>query len=350
MNLSPLIYFSRLYGANPELVTCGGGNTSMKENGIMYVKGSGTALKDAVTETFVGMDMSKLLHMLDEEYPTEDTAREAKFVADCAAAKLPGEESKRPSVEALLHALFPQKFVLHLHPALVNGLTCSRNGEAECKRLFGDSVVWVPACKPGYTLAKIMKGVFDSAEKPIKTVLLENHGVFFGADTVEDLEVHLNGMMNALSACVPGKPEVESDSADTAGWSELIKKNSGKNFVLFNNSPEAMKYTASKMAAEPIMKPFNPDQIVYCGPKVQFGACENCLKEIKANVIIMKGAGIYTVGDTEKNATNAMTLVKDAMKIAYYAQSFGGEQPMAQELVDFIVNWEVESYRKSVNK
>ena len=43
-----------------------------------------------------------------------------------------------------------------------------------------------------------------------------------------------------------------------------------------------------------------------------------------------------------------MTLVKDAMKVATYAQAFGGEQPMAEELVNFIVNWEVESYRKSV--
>ncbi len=154
MNLSPLIYFSRLYGANQELVTCGGGNTSMKENGVMYVKGSGTALKDAVMDTFVGMDMQKLSGMMTDTYPTDDVEREAKFLRDVTAAKLPGEEAKRPSVEALLHALFPQKFVLHLHPALINGLTCSKNGEQEYQRLFGDSVKWMPECKPGYVLAK----------------------------------------------------------------------------------------------------------------------------------------------------------------------------------------------------
>ena len=101
MNLSPLIYFSRLYGANPDLVTCGGGNTSMKEDGVMYVKGSGTALKDAVTETFVGMNHTKLLNMLDDVYPEDDVAREAKFLKDVTDAKLPGEEAKRPSVEAI---------------------------------------------------------------------------------------------------------------------------------------------------------------------------------------------------------------------------------------------------------
>ena len=347
MNLSPLIYFSRLYGANPDLVTCGGGNTSMKEDGVMYVKGSGTALKDAVTETFVGMNHKMLMSMLDDEYPEGDVEREAKFLKDVTAAKLPGEEAKRPSVEALLHALFPQKFVLHLHPSLVNGLTCAKNGEEECKRLFGDSVVWVPACKPGYVLARKMKDVFDASEKTIKTVLLENHGVFFAADTVEGLATSLTGMMNALNSQVCEVPSVESD-AEEPGFAEKIKKVSGKEFVLFNASPTALKFAESKQAAEPIMKPFNPDQIVYCGPKVQFAMCEGCLENITANVIIMKGVGIYAIGDTEKNANNCMTLVKDAMKVATYAKAFGGEQPMAQELVDFIVNWEVESYRKSV--
>ena len=349
MNLTSLIYFSRLYGANSELVTCGGGNTSMKENGVMYVKGSGTALKDAVTETFVAMDMPRLLAMLDDDYPEDDAAREAKFVKDCAAAKLSGQENKRPSVEALLHALFPQKYVLHLHPALVNGLTCSVNGRVECEKMFGDSVVWVDACKPGYTLAKIMKGIFDHAEKPIKTVLLENHGVFFGANTVDDLGIHLNGMMNALNARVTEYPMVDSDQPEP-GFADKIRLVTGKQFVNFNASPTALKFAESSKAAEPIMKPFNPDQIVYCGPRVKFANCENCLNEIDANVVVMKGVGIYAVGDSQKSADNCMTLVKDALKIATYAKAFGGAKPMDQALVDFIVGWEVESYRKSVSK
>lgn len=346
MNLSPLIYFSRLYGADPDLVTCGGGNTSMKEDGVMYVKGSGTALKDAVTETFVGMDLKKLLTMLDDEYPTEDAAREAKFLRDVTAAKLPGEEAKRPSVEALLHALFPQTFVLHLHPSLINGLTCSVRGEEDCARLFGDSVVWVPACKPGYVLARKMKDVFDASKKTIKTVLLENHGVFFAADTVQGLDTQLNGMINALKTQVKDYPQVESNAEDP-GFGEKLSKLSGKPFVRFNASPSALRFASSAEAA-PIMKPFTPDQIVYCGPRVQFVGCQACLSEITANVVIVKGVGIYALGDTEKNANNCMTLVKDAMKVATYAEAFGGAQPMAQELVDFIVGWEVESYRKSV--
>ena len=89
---------------------------------------------------------------------------------------------------------------------------------------------------------------------------------------------------------------------------------------------------------------------MYCGPRVKFANCENCLNSIDANVIVMRGKGIYALGDTQKAADNCMTLVKDAMKIAVYAEAFGGAKPMDQELVDFIVGWEVESYRKSVTK
>ncbi len=347
MNLSPLIYFSRLYGSNPDLVACGGGNTSMKEDGVMYVKGSGSALKDAVTETFVGMDMQKLDAMMTDTYPSDDVEREAKFLRDITNAKLPGEEAKRPSVEALLHALFKQKFVLHLHPSLVNGLTCSQNGERECHRLFGDSVKWMPECKPGYVLAKSIKTIFDESAKPVKTVLLENHGVFFASDTVEGLATQLNGMMNALNMMITEYPSVESNAPD-AGFADKIKRVTGKKFVLFNASPTALAFCESSNAAQPVMKPFTPDQIVYCGPRVKFANCEGCLDSIDANVIYVKGVGVYCAGDTERACQNCMTLTKDAMKIATYSKAFGGYKHMSAGLVDFIVNWEVESYRKNV--
>ena len=329
MNLSPLIYFSRLYGANPKLVCCGGGNTSMKEGNVMYVKGSGTALKDAVTETFVGMDREKLLKMLDEPYPADDKEREAKFVSDCMAARLPGEENKRPSVEALLHALFPQKFVLHLHPTLVNGLTCSQDGEAWCEKLFGKSVIWVSACKPGYTLAKLMKDVFDSADRPIKTVLLENHGVFFAADTVEDLATHLNGMLNAIASVAKEAP---SDEGETfSPFAEKLREVSGKAEVRFTGSPLAKHFASDIGTAGKVMKPFNPDEIVYCGAGMDFAESAGGVTAIKSNVLILKGEGVFTFGDTPKAADNCMALVKDSMAIAWYAGYFGGEKPMSRE-------------------
>ena len=219
-----LIDYSRKYGADPELVLAGGGNTSMKENGILYVKGSGCALKDVTKDTFVAMDLVKLLDIVNKTYPDDDKQREAMFLADVSGAKMPGEENKRPSVEALLHGLFPQRYVLHLHPALVNGLTCGMDGEKKAAELFPEAI-WVPACKPGYTLAKLLSDKL-SAETDI--VLLQNHGVFFAAESPKKLAEMLDGMMAKLKAQLPSELPEELPEAD-------------------------------------ITKPFTPDHIVYCG-------------------------------------------------------------------------------------
>ena len=219
-----LVNYSRKYGSDSELVLAGGGNTSMKENGVLYVKGSGCALSSIEPENFVRMDMAKLLSILEKKYPADDKSREAAFTADCASAKLPGEDAKRPSVEALLHAIFPQRYVLHLHPALVNGLTCSVGGEEAAKKLFPDAI-WVEACRPGYTLAKLLS---DKIGEKTDTVLLQNHGVFFAAETPEGLAALLEGMMEKLKAQLPGPlPETLEDVE--------------------------------------LSKPFTPDHIVYCG-------------------------------------------------------------------------------------
>lgn len=276
MTMENLVEYSRKYGSDPDLVLAGGGNTSMKENGVLYVKGSGCALSSIEPENFVKMDIAALLDIVNKEYPEEDSAREAAFLKDCGDAKLPGEESKRPSVEALLHALFPQRYVLHLHPALVNGLTCGNEGEKKAAELFPDAI-WVPACKPGYTLAKLLS---DKLGEETDTVLLQNHGVFFASDTPEGLESLLSGMIDTLKAQLPGElPEI-LDDVD-------------------------------------ISKPFTPDHIVYCG-----------------------------LGPNLPDNENARLLYRDAQKINWYSEAFGGPHPLPQDLVEFITHWEAESYRK----
>lgn len=275
-----LVDYSRKYGSDPELVLAGGGNTSMKENGVLYVKGSGCALSSIEPENFVRMDIAALRDIVNRDYPAEDSAREAAFLKDCNDAMLPGEEGKRPSVEALLHALFPQRYVLHLHPALVNGLTCGNNGEAMSKELFPEAI-WVPACKPGYTLAKLLA---DKIGEDTDTVLLQNHGVFFASETPEGLAELLNGMMDTLKAQLPGELPEKLEDVDLA-------------------------------------KPFSPDHIVYCG-----------------------------LGPNLPDNENAKLLYRDAQKINWYSQAFGGPHPLPQELVDFITHWEAESYRKKQSK
>ena len=222
--MQKLVEFSRRYGSNPELVLAGGGNTSMKEGGILYIKGSGCSLSMIRSVDFVAMDMEKLLAICRKKYPNEDKEREAMFLADVNSARLPGEEHKRPSVETLLHALFPQRYVLHLHPALINGLTCGEEGQRAAAELF-PGVIWVNACRPGYTLAKLLA---DKIGPDSNTVLLQNHGVFFASDTPEGLEKLLHNMMTTLKSELPGELPEKLDEVD-------------------------------------LSRPFTPDHIVYCG-------------------------------------------------------------------------------------
>ncbi|MCL2343505.1 MAG: class II aldolase/adducin family protein [Firmicutes bacterium] len=222
-NLQTLIGFSRRCGSDSSLTVAGGGNTSMKADGVLYVKSSGTALGTIDENGFVALDLKRLLSVLDKTYPAEDAAREAAFLADVQAAKLPGQEGKRPSVEALLHALFPRRYVLHLHPTLVNGLTCARDGEQWAAKLFPEAL-WVPECRPGYTLAKLLS---ERMRPGTDTVLLQNHGVFFAADGAEELDKMLNHMLGVFE-----------------------RKYSG---------------TGEKVPRPALDQPFTPDQIVYCG-------------------------------------------------------------------------------------
>lgn len=275
--MQKLVEFSRRYGSDSSLVIAGGGNTSMKEKGVLHIKGSGTALSSITEDDFVDMDISKLMEITKRAYPSGDARREAAFLEDIMAARMPGNEAKRPSVETLLHALFPQRYVLHLHPALVNGLTCSLEGERAAEKLFPDAV-WIPERRPGYTLAMT---VVKKLSPETDTVLMQNHGVFFAAETPEQLDDMLKSMLEMIS-------------------SEI----------------EVSGFSGEGSHAE-LSKPFTPDHIVYCG-----------------------------IGPELPDTENARLLWADANKIAAYARSFGGARPMAADMVEFILNWEAESYRR----
>ena len=149
--LQALAAMSNRYGADSRYVLAGGGNTSFKSQDRLWVKGSGTALATIRPEDFVVLERPLLDAMWEKEYPAEEAAREAAVLADMMYARVRGE-NRRPSVETLLHNLFPQQYILHVHPTIVNGLTCSNEGEKAMKRLFPEAV-WVDACKPGYILS-----------------------------------------------------------------------------------------------------------------------------------------------------------------------------------------------------
>ena len=150
-NLTIIRELSNRYGSNPEFVLAGGGNTSCKDEKYLYVKPSGVALAKVAEEDFVKLEREAVRRCF--EMPEELSGAEREALAgrllNFAVVSTTG---RRPSVEAPLHELMPFTFVVHLHPAMVNGLTCGRDGEAVCRELFPEAL-WLPATDPGFILA-----------------------------------------------------------------------------------------------------------------------------------------------------------------------------------------------------
>ena len=361
--LAALAAMSNKYGANPEYVLAGGGNTSFKSADRLWIKGSGTALATIKPEDFVVLERALLAQMWTADYPAEEAAREAAVLQDMMDARIKGE-NRRPSVETLLHDLFPQQYILHVHPALVNGITCSVEGEAAMKRLF-PSAVWVDACKPGYILALECKEKMDAYKaatgKDCNLLFLQNHGIFFAGETTEELDVLAEGTMATLAAAVkhvPQMEEMEYDVEKVVAISPVLRALYGE------TQPATVKFTVNPevLAYDPATKSLSPDHIVYAkakqlilpanvdgdGIKTAFDAfvAEN---GYKPKIAFVKDLGMFSIGMNMKEAVTAQTVMLDAIKVVAYTKSFGGVSAMPAFLIDFIVNWEVESYRSKVS-
>ncbi len=361
MDLKELVQMSNRYGANPEYVLAGGGNTSVKEGETLYVKCSGTQLGNITEQGFVAMNRKMLGSLMEKEYPSGDQAREAAFLADVMEARTDADKTKRPSVEALLHNLFPQKYVLHIHPAMINGLTCSVGGQEKAAALLGEEVLWIPICRPGYTLGKLcwdaMKAYREKTGKEIQVVLLQNHGIFVAGDTVEEIDRLFAGVWNTLEKAVERRPDLSpcEETAKAVETARLLAEKTGKT-VGFVDAREGMRFTEAWGAWAPLEKPFTPDHIVYCGPfPLVLKRSEDVKEELEAftgrtglvpKVVMVEGTGAFVMGENKGDCGKAEMLLRDAMKVAVYAENFGGPLSMTEDLTEFIIHWEAESYRK----
>lgn len=359
-----LAAMSNKYGVDPEFVLAGGGNTSFKNKTNLYIKGSGTALATIKAEDFVVMKRDVLAEMQNKTYSEDENTREADVLTDMMNARAAGMEERRPSVETLLHDIFPQSYVLHVHPALVNGLTCSKKGREIMQTLFPEAV-WVPACKPGYILARECRQAMDEFKKlsgkQANLLFLENHGVFFAADTTSELDVLASHVMETLKNQIKRFPDFSETAFDidrAVSIAPVLRMlyGAGKNAIVrFMTNPEIVAY-------DPATKSLTPDHIVYAKAAqlaIEADADGDKIKELfdafvaengyKPKIAFVKGLGMFSCGANVKEASTAEIVFLDAVKIVAYAESFGGVSPMPHFLIDFIINWEVESYRSKVS-
>lgn len=181
-------YTSRLLGGEKALVMYGGGNTSVKlqENGedILYVKGSGADLAHVTENDFAPVRLAAVRPLIER-----DAMSNAEMGAQFCAS-LTNPKSPRPSIETVLHAILPFKWVEHTHADAVLAVANTDHGERHIREAFGDAVVIVPYRHSGFELAKACHEVFrrEAAAGTIGMVLM-HHGIFaFGDNARESYE------------------------------------------------------------------------------------------------------------------------------------------------------------------
>ncbi len=196
-------YTARLIGADPALVLHGGGNTSVKATAttilgepvdVLHVKGSGWDLAtiEPAGHPAVRLEPLRALRRLDA---MTDEAMVNELRLDLLDASAP-----TPSVETLLHAFLPARFVDHTHADAILTLADQPEGARIFASIFGKGLVWVPYVMPGFELARRCADAYEAvaAHDTPTVMVLEKHGLFtWGATARESYERTIDAVTRA---------------------------------------------------------------------------------------------------------------------------------------------------------
>jgi NAD(P)-dependent dehydrogenase (short-subunit alcohol dehydrogenase family)/rhamnose utilization protein RhaD (predicted bifunctional aldolase and dehydrogenase) len=373
--IKELISVSKFYGKNPQYVIAGGGNTSWKSDGELYIKASGVSLADIDENGFCVLDRVKLSRLPEMSFSTDPVIREEQVKNGLLDCRVNPSSGLRPSVETSLHDLFGYAFVVHTHPTLVNGLLCSMEAEAGVSKLFGSKALYIPYSDPGFVLFTIIrKKILEFRGKygaDPQMVFIQNHGIFVAADTIEEINDIYNEVEKKLQNAVAPVSEKEPGElsklvTDILPAVRMLLSGEKVKVARAFNSPSIAAFITDRDAFSKIIHPFTPDQMVYCLSEYLFventSNPEAILEEIHSGitaftekkgvmpkVIFIRNEGAIVAEDSPVSLDYLESLVNDFTQIALFTENFGGPHPMTQEQIAFIESWEVENYRKKVS-
>ncbi len=296
LDLALRVYTSRLIGSDPGLVLHGGGNTSVKTDGVdmfgrrtrvMHVKGSGSDLADVGPSGLPAVALEPLLALR-----ALDAMPDAVMVA-AVRAQLRDPAAPTPSVEALLHAFLPQKFVDHTHADAILVLTNQPDGEARIREALGPDVEILPWIMPGFPLAKAVADAYER-RPTCRGIVLLKHGLFtFGSDAKTSYEAMIEFVDRAerfaaravahrertnVATAAPPTAAAATPSAPLAAPDEIAARLRGalarpvdtplgphwqRVVATFRSSPEIVAFTRREDAAALLARgPLTPDHVI----------------------------------------------------------------------------------------
>jgi rhamnose utilization protein RhaD (predicted bifunctional aldolase and dehydrogenase) len=328
-SLDRLVEVSARVGRDLDLVQAGGGNTSIKENGTLWVKASGKWLVHAADDDmFLPVPMADIARQLaaeDEKFPEYKTRTGAAL---------------RPSVETAVHAVMPQRVVIHVHSVRTIAWAARAHGAEGVAPLFeGVRWSWIPYTHPGIPLAiRIQREL----EKRPDVLILENHGLVVGAENCAAAEDLLHEVERRLNGPLRRAPAADLDRLQTLTQGDWEIAEDGETHAL------AMSAKSREIAQGGTLF---PDQCVYLGPGaavVDAGdtlAAAERYREVynfEPVFLIVAGAGVLTKRDMKRAARELLLCVKRVIeRIPDEAQPV--YLPASQ--VARLMNWDAEKYR-----
>ena len=373
------VYTSRLLGRDKSLVLHGGGNTSVKlreknvlgdEEEVLYVKGSGWDLETIEPAGFtpVALDYMRRLAKLER-------LSDPQMVSELAAHTLrPGAPA--PSVETLLHALLPYKYVDHTHADAVLSVSNSPDGEKRVRDIYGDRVVVIPYIMAGFDLAAYCAREFprQATKKTVGMVLL-SHGVFsFGADARESYELMIELVSMAekylearkawsveLPAARPGAFKRE----EAARLRHDVSRAAGSPFLcLCDDSPRFLAFARHPQVASLSQRgPATPDHVIRTKPLPMlgrdvsgFGAAYRSYFERNARaakepktmldpaprMALDPDLGLAAFGRTAKDTRIVRELYEHTIDVILRAEALGGWRALGDNHIFDIEYWDLE--------
>lgn len=392
------VYTTRLLGKDPRLVLHGGGNTSVKTKmtdtvgdtvDVLCVKGSGWDMSEIEPAGLpaVRLDAMRKLRRLEKLSDEDMVNAQRGALLDSAAPN--------PSVETLLHAFLPHKFVDHTHSEAVLSVTDQPNGDDICREIFGDRVALVPYIMPGFDLAQSCAQIWEK-NADVEGLILLKHGIFtFGEDARESYSRMIGLVTIAekfLSCSKPAKSLISSRPAGQLAKVEAIapilrgavadaSANDLRRMVLeFRNTPHVMNYVnGHEVSRYAKTGPVTPDHVIRTKPKPLIIATpkENELKtfsvaarsevqKYKADyvryfnrnnrkceppkimldplprVILMPGLGLFGLGKSAKDASIAADLAETTARVITAAEKLGIYKCIAERDIFDIEYWSLE--------
>lgn len=372
-------YTSQLLGREPSLVLHGGGNTSVKlelsdffgdPTEVLYVKGSGWDLASIEPAGFSPVRLDVLKRMAEL-----DALSDPDMVREQRAAML-NPSAPNPSVEAILHAVIPLRYVDHTHADAVVTLTNTPDGEARIRALYGDRVLYIPYVMPGFVLAReVYRRTKDVDWSKVEGMVLLHHGVFTFADDARESyermirlvdeaerELEARGAMDAPASGVGARP----DPIALATLRGKVSAAAGRAMIArFDGRPEAHGFASRPDAADLGARgPVTPDHVIRTKrvPMIftgDAGAVDRYAEAYRGffarhddgtltmldpapRFALWKDRGVVSFGATAKAADQVKDIAAHTAKCVQWGEALGGWTPLGEKDLFDMEYWELE--------